>query len=137
MRLAVRLPPQEKSVRTDSPLEGAGFELSVPRQIAKVFRGFVRDDVECPLGSRRRPYRGVGRTGACLAMEGTIDEVARGGGRDPFEVCTENMIRPEQMPYASIGRMHYDTGDYPASVRLCAELLGVPAVRERQRQASQ
>jgi carbon-monoxide dehydrogenase large subunit len=44
------------------------------------------------------------------------------------------MIQPEQMPYASIGRMHYDTGDYPASVRLCAELLGVPALRERQRQ---
>jgi hypothetical protein len=42
----------------DSPLEGAGFELSVPRQIAKVFRGFVRDDVECPLGSRHRPRRG-------------------------------------------------------------------------------
>src|SRR5215467_4160862 len=43
---------------TDCLLEGAGFELSVPRQIAKVFRGFVRDDVECPLGSRHRPRRG-------------------------------------------------------------------------------
>jgi hypothetical protein len=38
----------------DSLLDGAGFELSVPRQIAKVFRGFVRDDVECPLRSARR-----------------------------------------------------------------------------------
>jgi len=79
------------------------------------------------------PYRGVGRTGACFAIERTIDEVARAVGRDPIEVRTENMIRPEQMPYASIGRMHYDTGDYAASVRLCAGLLGVPAVRERQR----
>jgi len=79
------------------------------------------------------PYRGVGRTGACFAIERTIDEVARAVGRDPIEVRTENMIRPEQMPYASIGRMHYDTGDYAASVRLCAKLLDVPAVRERQR----
>ncbi len=78
------------------------------------------------------PYRGVGRTGACFAIERTIDEVARAAGRDPVEVRTENMIRPEQMPYASIAGMHYDAGDYAASVRLCAELLDLPAVRARQ-----
>jgi aerobic carbon-monoxide dehydrogenase large subunit len=80
------------------------------------------------------PYRGVGRTGACFAIERTIDEIARAVGRDPVPVRTENMIRPEQMPYASIGGMHYDAGDYAASVRLCAELLDLPAVRARQRQ---
>jgi aerobic carbon-monoxide dehydrogenase large subunit len=80
------------------------------------------------------PYRGVGRTGACFAIERTIDEVARAAGRDPVEVRAENMIRPEQMPYASIAGMHYDAGDYAASVRLCAELLDLPAVRARQRQ---
>src|SRR6202035_1232049 len=80
------------------------------------------------------PYRGVGRTGACFAIERTIDEIARAVGRDPVPVRTENMIRPEQMPYASIGGMHYDAGDYAASVRLCAELLGLPAIRRRQQQ---
>jgi carbon-monoxide dehydrogenase large subunit len=80
------------------------------------------------------PYRGVGRTGACFAIERTIDEVARAAGRDPVEVRTENMVRPEQMPYASIAGMHYDAGDYAASVRLCAELIDMPAVRARQRQ---
>src|SRR5437763_3473787 len=83
-----------------------------------------------PLG----PYRGVGRPGACFAIERTIDEVARAIGRDPVEVRIENMIRSEQMPYASIAGMRYDTGDYPASVRLCAEPLDMPAVRARQRQ---
>src|SRR5204863_7816005 len=43
-----------------------------------------------------------------------------------------NMIRAEEMPFASIGGMRYDTGDYPASVRLCAELLDMPAIRARQ-----
>src|SRR5712671_2472793 len=80
------------------------------------------------------PYRGVGRTGACFAIERTIDEIACAVGRDPVEVRTENMVRPEQMPYASIGGMHYDAGDYAASVRLCAELLDLSAVRARQRQ---
>ena len=84
-----------------------------------------------PIG----PYRGVGRPGACFAVERTIDEVARAVGRDPVAVRIENMIRPEQMPYASITGMRYDTGDYPASVRLCAELLNLEQLRARQRQA--
>src|ERR1700726_2545397 len=70
-----------------------------------------------PLG----PYRGVGRPGACFAIERTIDEVARAVGRDPVEVRIENMIPPDQMPYESIAGMRYDSGDYPQSVRLCAE----------------
>jgi carbon-monoxide dehydrogenase large subunit len=84
-----------------------------------------------PLG----PYRGVGRPGACFAIERTIDEVARAVGRDPVEVRIENMIPAGAMPYTSIAGMRYDTGDYPASVRLCAELLDMPAIRARQQQA--
>jgi aerobic carbon-monoxide dehydrogenase large subunit len=82
-----------------------------------------------PIG----PYRGVGRPGACFAIERTIDEVARTVGRDPVEVRIENMIRPEQMPFESITGMRYDNGDYPESVRQCARLLDLDAVRERQR----
>jgi aerobic carbon-monoxide dehydrogenase large subunit len=82
-----------------------------------------------PLG----PYRGVGRPGACFAIERTIDEVARAVGRDPNEVRIRNLVRPDQMPYATIGGMRLDSGDYPAAVRCCAELLDLPAVRARQR----
>ncbi len=84
---------------------------------------------KAPIG----PYRGVGRPGACFAIERTIDEVARAAGRDPAEVRIENMIPASEMPYTSVTDMRYDTGDYPASVRLCAELLNQPQVRERQR----
>jgi carbon-monoxide dehydrogenase large subunit len=84
---------------------------------------------KAPLG----PYRGVGRPGACFAIERTIDEVARAVGRDPLEVRGENMIRPTHMPYASVTGMHYDNGDYPGSLLLCAELLHLDEVRQRQR----
>jgi len=84
---------------------------------------------KAPMG----PYRGVGRPGACFAIERTIDEVARAVGRDPVDVRIDNMIRPEQMPYVSATGMRYDNGDYPASVRLCAALLDMQAVRARQR----
>jgi hypothetical protein len=30
----------------DSPLEGSGLELSIPRQLGQRFRGFVRDGAE-------------------------------------------------------------------------------------------
>jgi carbon-monoxide dehydrogenase large subunit len=80
-----------------------------------------------PLG----PYRGVGRPGACFAIERTIEEVARAIGRDANEVRLLNLVRPEQMPFTTIGGMRLDSGDYAASVRMCAELLDLTAVRAR------
>jgi carbon-monoxide dehydrogenase large subunit len=49
-------------------------------------------------------------------------------------VRVENMVQPEQMPYKSITGMRYDSGDYPSSLRLCAELLKVADIRKRQQQ---
>jgi carbon-monoxide dehydrogenase large subunit len=83
-----------------------------------------------PIG----PYRGVGRPGACFAIERTIDEVARAVGRDPLEVRVENMVGPDQMPYKSVTGMTFDNGDYPQCARMCADLLDLPAVRTRQKQ---
>ena len=83
---------------------------------------------KAPLG----PYRGVGRPGACFAIERTIDEVARAVGREPAEVRAENMIARAAMPFTSVAGMRYDTGDYPTSVKLCAELVDLPAIRARQ-----
>src|SRR6516165_3891919 len=80
---------------------------------------------KAPLG----PYRGVGRPGACFAIERIVDEVARAVGRDPVEVRAENMVRSEEMPFTTVGGMRLDNGDYPASVRLCAELLDMPGIR--------
>ena len=93
-------------------------------------RTFTVATNKAPLG----PYRGVGRPGACFAIERTIDEVARAVGRDPVDVRIENMIRPEQMPHVSVTGMRYDTGDYPSSVRQCAELLDLEQIRARQKQ---
>jgi carbon-monoxide dehydrogenase large subunit len=109
----------------------AGRTLPGPYTIANYrARTYTVATNKTPLG----PYRGVGRPGACFAIERTIDEVARAVGRDPAEVRIENMIRSEQMPFASVAGMRYDTGDYPASVRLCAELLDMPTIRARQKQ---
>lgn len=81
-----------------------------------------------PLG----PYRGVARPGACYAIERTLDEVARAVGRDPMEVRRENMVRPEQMPFDSIGGMKFDNGDYPQSVDKAAAAVKHADIRSRQ-----
>ena len=83
---------------------------------------------KAPIG----PYRGVGRPGACFAIERTIDEVARAVGRDPVEVRIENMVTSAQMPYTTVANLKFDNGDYPSAVRLCAETIDLPAVRARQ-----
>ncbi len=85
---------------------------------------------KAPIG----PYRGVGRPGACFAIERTIDEVARAVGRDPFEVRLENLVKPGQMPYLTIANLQFDNGDYPALVKLCADTIDLDVFRKRQKQ---
>ena len=84
---------------------------------------------KAPIG----PYRGVGRPGACFAIERTIDEIARQVGRDPLDVRFDNLVQPSQMPYMTIANLLFDNGDYPALLRLCAETIDVAAVRARQK----
>ncbi len=81
-----------------------------------------------PLG----PYRGVGRTGACFAIETLIDAVARAVKRQPEDVRLENMILPSAMPYQSATHKLYDSGDYPECARRAMDGINLAAVRERQ-----
>ena len=79
------------------------------------------------------PYRGVARTGVCFAMELTMDAIAREVGREPWEIRQENLVQGEQMPYVNVTGKHLDSGDYPASLRQAMDMIGVDAIRERQR----
>jgi carbon-monoxide dehydrogenase large subunit len=69
-------------------------------------------------------------------IERVIDEVARALHRDPLAVRIENMVRSEQMPYATIAGMLFDSGDYGKAAKRCGELIDVAATRERQRRVS-
>lgn len=81
-----------------------------------------------PLG----PYRGVGRSGACFAIETTIDAVARAVDRNPEDVRIENMVPPSAMPYKSATGKLYDSGDYPECARRAIAAVDPVAVRARQ-----
>lgn len=78
------------------------------------------------------PYRGVARPGVCFAIELTIDAIARAVGREPLDVRAENLVQAGAMPYTNVTGKHYDSGDYPESLRAVQDLIGFRAVRERQ-----
>jgi carbon-monoxide dehydrogenase large subunit len=78
------------------------------------------------------PYRGVARTGVCFAMELVIDAIAREAGLEPHEVRLKNLIPPEAMPFDNITGKHFDSGDYPESLRRAVAGIDLPAVRARQ-----
>jgi aerobic carbon-monoxide dehydrogenase large subunit len=81
-----------------------------------------------PLG----PYRGVGRSGACFAIETLIDAVAHAVKREPAEVRIENMVPPEAMPFTSATRKLYDSGDYPQCAIRARQAIDLEGVRARQ-----
>src|SRR5712691_9014238 len=79
------------------------------------------------------PYRGVARTGVCLAVEVIMDAIAREAGLEPYEVRLRNLVRPEQMPFENVVKKQFDGGDYPESMRRAVAAIGLPTIRERQR----
>lgn len=79
------------------------------------------------------PYRGVARPGVCFAMELTIDAIARAVGREPVDVRAENLVPTEAMPYTNVTKKHYDSGNYPRSLREAQDLINFAEIRARQK----
>ncbi|WP_347312844.1 xanthine dehydrogenase family protein molybdopterin-binding subunit [Defluviimonas sp. SAOS-178_SWC] len=78
------------------------------------------------------PYRGVARTGVCFAMELMIDALARELKMEPAELRRRNLVTPDLMPYDNITGKHFDSGDYPESLRRAEVEIDLAAVRARQ-----
>ena len=76
---------------------------------------------KCPILA----YRGVARTGVCLAIETIMDAIAREARLEPYEVRLRNMVGPGQMPFNNIVGKHFDSGDHPECLR--ASRCGHPA----------
>ena len=85
---------------------------------------------KCPI----IPYRGVARTGICLAIEAIMDAIAFEAGLEPYEVRLRNMVRPEQMPFDNIVGKHFDSGDHPECLRRAVEAIGLRDIRKRQQE---
>ena len=79
------------------------------------------------------PYRGVARAGVCFALELMVDALARELALDPTEVRFRSLVGPQQMPFDNITHKHFDSGDYPESLRQAITKIDLDAVRARQK----
>jgi aerobic carbon-monoxide dehydrogenase large subunit len=86
---------------------------------------------KCPI----IPYRGVARSGICLAIEVIMDAIAREAGIETYDCRLRNMVRPDQMPFDNVLGKHFDSGDHPECLRRAVEAIRLPEVRTRQKQS--
>ncbi len=93
---------------------------------------YVKAQSICTNKSPLGPYRGVGRTGACFAMDTVMDALAHSLDRDPADIRLINLIKSTDMPYQSITGKEYDSGDYPAAAKQALEAIDIDSVRSRQ-----
>jgi aerobic carbon-monoxide dehydrogenase large subunit len=74
-------------------------------------------------------------TEASYLIERLVQTAAYELGVDPAQFRMENFIKPEQFPYESATGFLYDSGDYPAAMKLALEKLGYDELRREQEEA--
>jgi carbon-monoxide dehydrogenase large subunit len=87
-------------------------------------------------------YRGAGHPQAVVVIERIMDRLARKLGIDRFNIRRMNMLTPAELPsdrgtsYPGLGRVIFDSGDYPGSLDLMLDRFRIrdfPAQQERAR----
>src|SRR5438309_242323 len=71
-------------------------------------------------------------TEAVHAIERMVDCLALELKMDPAELRLKNFIQPEQFPYKSVLGWEYDSGNYPAALKLALDKIGYAALRQEQ-----
>jgi aerobic carbon-monoxide dehydrogenase large subunit len=71
-------------------------------------------------------------TEAAYLVERMVDALALEMGVDPVELRMRSFIRPEQFPYENKTGWVYDSGDYPAAMRMALDIAGYDDLRREQ-----
>jgi len=76
-------------------------------------------------------------TEAVHAIERITDVLAQKLAMDPAELRLKNFIKPEQFPYKSALGWEYDSGNYPAALKLAIDTIGYAELRQEQAEKRQ
>jgi len=123
------------------------YGLVVPYNTISHLRGpyridnyWCRADIVITNKTPNAPARGAGRVSASFVMERILELIARRVNRDPAEVRLKNLIPGDVMPY-DMGIPYrdgnpvvYDSGDYPAQLRMALDAVNYAGFRERQKE---
>jgi carbon-monoxide dehydrogenase large subunit len=74
-------------------------------------------------------------TEASYLIERLVENAANELGVDPAQFRLDNFIQPEQFPYESATGFLYDSGDYPAAMKMALEKVGYAELRKEQEAA--
>ena len=74
-------------------------------------------------------------TEASFLIERLVQNAAYELGMDPAEIRMRNFIQPDQFPYHSVTGFVYDSGNYPAALRLALTEVGYEQLRREQLEA--
>ncbi len=80
-------------------------------------------------------YRGAGRPEAAYLLERLVDKCGRETGLGPVEIRRRNLIRSDQMPFATALGKTYDTGDFVRNMDDALELAEWDGFEDRRREA--
>lgn len=82
------------------------------------------------------PHRANGKAESNFIMERVMDRAALQLGLGKDEIRRRNLVQPHEFPYTCVTGSTYDSGDYPACLRMALEksdYAGLLADRERHR----
>jgi len=91
----------------------------------------ARATARAPQGA----YRGVGFVVAAWVHERTMDVLARELGIDRAEIRRRNLIARDELPYETLTRQRYDSGDYAGALDLALGAIGYDRFAGEQRAA--
>jgi carbon-monoxide dehydrogenase large subunit len=80
-------------------------------------------------------YRGAGRPEAMFMMERLIDTAAKEMGLDRVKLRQLNFIKPEMLPYVSVIKTRYDSGEFEANMMRALEMGDYAGFEKRRREA--
>lgn len=83
------------------------------------------------------PYRGAGRPEATYVCESLIEKAAAELSMDPVELRRRNLIRSDQLPYATQTGFVYDSGDFPHMLAQCLRFADADGFSNRQQKSQQ
>ncbi|MDP9321456.1 MAG: aerobic carbon-monoxide dehydrogenase large subunit [Chloroflexota bacterium] len=130
-----------KTIADHGAFDAAANPSKFPAGLFHVITGsypFAKSFVEVDGAYTNKPPGGIAYrcsfrvTEAAFTIERMVDILALELKRDPAELRMQNFIQPEAFPYTSSLGWEYDSGNYPAALKLAMEKIDYAGLRKEQ-----
>ena len=130
-----------KTIADHGAFDAAANPSKFPAGLFHIITGsypFAKSFVEVDGAYTNKPPGGIAYrcsfrvTEAAFTIERMVDILALELKRDPAELRMQNFIQPEAFPYTSSLGWEYDSGNYPAALKLAMEKIDYAGLRKEQ-----